>query len=126
MKGIRGILAILAVVGFGPSGALAACLDDRGVSGYHIPLEKELQTAHAVAIGTVLSEREVRESSPGRYDGGTLYRFKIEETLRGARHSTLDLFSENTSGRFPMRVGQKYLVFVTKRGAGVRRFFVSN
>ena len=101
----------------------AVCLDEHGISGYHIPLEKELDTADVVAIGTVVSEKRVPESSPEAYDDGSVYRFRIEETLRGHRYKTLDLFSENTSARFPMDIGRRYLVFVTKAR---RNFGVSN
>jgi len=100
----------------------AVCLDERGVSGYHIPLEKELRTAHLVAIGTVVSERSAKAPARG-LDDGTVYRFKVEETLRGNRFEHVDLFSENNSGRFPMDVGQRYLAFV---GQDRNTFYVSS
>ena len=96
------------------------CLDERGVSGYHIPLAKEIQAAHTVAIGTVVSKVDV---TSGGFVEATVYRFAVEETLRGKHHTQIELSSENTSGRFPMDIGSRYLAFVSKdRGT----FYVSN
>ena len=122
MNGVGVAIAAVAVASSFALKAGAVCLDERGISGYHIPLEKEFRTAHVVAIGTVVAEREVPAPFTGSLEG-TSYRFKIEETLRGRRYKTLDLFSENTSGRFPMDVGHRYLVFV---GRHRRTFSVSN
>lgn len=122
MKYVAATIGVAAVACGFLSESYAVCLDDRGVSGYHIPLEKELRTAHIVAIGTVLSTKDVPAPS-ANFDEGTLYRFKVEETLRGKHNKVIDLFSENNSGRFPMDVGPRYLVFVSKsRGT----FYVSN
>jgi len=104
------------------SNSHAVCIDEHGVSGYHIPLEKELRTAHVVAIGTVVSAKGMRAPS-ANFDGGTLYRFEVEEILLGKRYRAIDLFSQNNSGRFWMDVGHRYLVFVDRaRGT----FHVSN
>ena len=122
MKRLAAIVGITAGVLAPLSDGYAVCLDDRFVSGYHIPLDKELRTAHVVAIGTVVATRDA-PAPPTRLDDGTIYHLKVEETLRGKRYKRLDLFSENNSGRFPMDIGHRYLVFVSKdRGT----FYVSN
>jgi hypothetical protein len=43
---------------------------------------------------------------------GTQYTLRVEQLFKGRARKTVVLFSENTSGRFPMDVGEKYLVFV--------------
>ena len=47
-----------------------------------------------------------------KYLDGTTYSVQVEEVLRGSPGKTVKLFSENSSGRFPMEVGAAYLVFV--------------
>jgi len=89
------------------------CIDSAGVSGYRIPVEKELQQASAVVIGTVLSAKPAPEPA-AKVDDGTLYQVRVDETLQGAHYKTLDLYSENNSGRFPMDKGRQYLLFVQK------------
>lgn len=106
-------MIVAAVALTAASHSYAVCLDDNYVSGYHIPLDKEIQTARSVAIGIVISAKEV--SAPySDVDEGTVYRVKIEETLRGKRYNAVDLFSENNSGRFPMEIGHRYLMFISK------------
>ena len=64
-----------------------------------------------VFIGTVVSERH--EPPTKNWDlEGTTYAVRVYERLRGQLPRTVHLFSENSSGRFPMEVGTKYLLFV--------------
>jgi len=113
MRAVIRTIAVIAVAGAPMLRAHAVCLDEHGISGYHVPLDKEFREAYVVAIGTVVAEKHVSERPPF-WLAGTSYRFRVDETLRGHRYKTLNLFSENTTGRFPMDIGEKYLVFVTK------------
>jgi len=64
-----------------------------------------------VLIGTVLAERY--EPPTKVFDQeGTTYTVRVDEPIRGQFGKTVLLFSENSSGRFPMEVGTKYLLFV--------------
>jgi len=63
-----------------------------------------------VIVGTVVDEHAT-PASKNFYEGVT-YRVKTEETLRGQAPATVQLFSENSSGRFPMNTGEKYVLFV--------------
>jgi hypothetical protein len=64
-----------------------------------------------VFIGTVVSEQY--EPPTKQWDQeGTTYVVRVDERLRGQLPRTVQLFSENSSGRFPMEVGTKYLLFV--------------
>jgi len=78
----------------------------------HISISSEYRTSKAVVIGTVMSEKIVPETTDGFFDDGTTYRVRVDRTFRGELPVTVNIFSENTSGRFPMDVGSKYLMFV--------------
>ena len=124
---VRRASAIFAATVVASVGALSAnaevCLDESGLSGYHIPPEKEAREAYAVVIGTVVRVKEGPAPFEGEEGEGTVYQLSVAETLRGHRRKTFPLFSENTSARFPMEVGRKYLVFVHKRD---KIFFATN
>ncbi|MGC4095728.1 MAG: hypothetical protein QM706_01315 [Nitrospira sp.] len=98
------LLAILAIM---QSGAVyAAC--PIGVPS----LEHEYKNAAMVFVGHVTSE-DVTPESTNQLDGST-YTIHVEEALRGSRSKSVQIFSENTSGRFPMQVGATYLIFAHK------------
>src|SRR5882762_9783515 len=42
---------------------------------------------------------------------GTFYVVRIEELLKGNSLENVEIYDENSSGRFPMRVGRRYLLF---------------
>jgi hypothetical protein len=124
MKCLSGILVVTAIISAAAQRAYAeVCLDEAGISGYHIPPEKEAREAYAVVIGTVVGVKEGPAPLEGEEGEGTVYQLRVEETLRGHRRKTFALFSENTSARFPMEVGRTYLVFVHKRD---KTFFATN
>jgi hypothetical protein len=74
-------------------------------------VEDEYNKCDMVFIGHVVSEQPEPEDPP-RYLEGTTYTVRVDEVLRGKPSPTLRLFSENSSGRFPMEVGGKYLLFL--------------
>jgi hypothetical protein len=81
-----------------PSVVLAVCLlDDYSV-------QTEFDRSLAVIVGTVTDERATPSSKA--FHEGTTYRVKTEETLRGRPQAVVELFSENSSGRFPMNKGE--------------------
>jgi len=86
------------------STAFAVCLNG------HPSLQQESQGSTTVFVGRVVSEDFTPESK--NYLDGTTYSVQVEEVLRGSPAKTVKVFSENTSGRFPMQVGAAYLIFV--------------
>ncbi len=74
----------------------------------------EFLDSDVVFIGTVVSARTVPEQDPNFLDG-FIYSLSIQQTFRGIDTAGIDVFSENSSGRFPLKVGERYLLFVTKR-----------
>jgi hypothetical protein len=78
----------------------------------HPTVQAEYRLRNSVFVGTVISEHN--ESAEEKYfdQDGVTYTVKVDEVLRGRPPKTVLLFSENSSGRFPMQVGTKYLLFV--------------
>jgi hypothetical protein len=92
-----------------PGVASAACL----LTDYST--RADFLRSKAVLVGRVLSERDVPGSDDLDTPGGTFYLLKVLETLRGAPGRTVEIFSENSSARFPMRIGTSYLLFLYKQ-----------
>lgn len=88
---------------FGTQSASAACLLD----DYSIPTE--YSRSELVLVGKVVSERVIPEGSDL---GGINYRIVPLHILKGPPSRNIVLFSENSSGRFPMTVGASYVLFV--------------
>jgi hypothetical protein len=76
-----------------------------------LSVEEELRKSLAVFVGRVLSEEFTPASKD--YLEGTTYIVMVEEVFRGSPAKEVGLFSENSSGRFPMTVGFVYLVFAS-------------
>ena len=66
----------------------------------------------AVFVGKVISTRVV--STLGEEIDGWLYDVRVQELFRGPRTKTIEVFTENTSGRFPLEVGKQYLLFAAE------------
>jgi hypothetical protein len=66
----------------------------------------------AVFTGTVISVRNgpKRETNPD----GWFYRVKVTRSYRGSNGHTVDIFTGNDSGRFPLQEGHMYLLFAYK------------
>jgi hypothetical protein len=73
-----------------------------------------------VIIGTVVAEKPAAETPDGYFLEGTMYEVKVERGFRGAPGPTLELFDENTSGRFDMTAGTKYLLFIYEEHGRLR------
>jgi hypothetical protein len=84
--------------------ANAVCLN-----GYP-SITEEYANSQSVFIGKVLAERAVPES--GNYYDGDNYTVGVQEVFKGNPTSKVVIFSENSSGRFPLSVGSTYILFV--------------
>ncbi|MBI3902578.1 MAG: hypothetical protein HY306_06495 [Nitrosomonadales bacterium] len=72
---------------------------------------QEYQRSELVFIGTVLKKDKIPEA--GNFIVGTRYLVHVKEILKGKPKQRFSLYSENTSSRFPMEIGQNYLVFTS-------------
>lgn len=84
--------------------ATAACLNG------HPSIKEEYANSQSVFIGKAIAEKAIPES--GNYYDGHDYTVQIQEVFKGNPDSTVVIFSENSSGRFPMAVGSSYIIFV--------------
>lgn len=71
----------------------------------------EFQRSELVFVGTVVGESEVHRD--GDFYDGINYVIDVGEVLKGAPSRPFVVFSENSSGRFPMEAGSTYLVFTS-------------
>lgn len=79
----------------------------------HLSVADEYATSQSVVIGHVVSERLLPETATADVDAGTEYVVEVDETFRGQARDTIRLYSENSSGRFPMTIGETYVLFVS-------------
>jgi hypothetical protein len=98
------------------SGAVAAaCIDLRGkeIVPRHPSVPEEYASVPWILIGRVIASRDVASpDDPGFYDW-TIYDVEVVEALKGKPPHRIKLESENTSARFPMDKGRRYLLFVS-------------
>ena len=87
-------------------GAASAVADCDG----HPTVKQEFKTSALVFVGQVTSARDVAVRSTA-ITGGTFYSVDVVEVLKGRPPQKLELYSENSSGRFPMDVGVRYVIF---------------
>ncbi len=72
---------------------------------------QEYQRSELVFAGTVLSKEEI--PAAGNFIVGTRYLAQVREIFKGKPEQRVSLYSENTTSRFPMDIGQDYLVFAS-------------
>jgi|ERR1700733_2514520 hypothetical protein len=89
-------------------------------------LNAEFRRSDAVLVGSVLSERNVPGDDKADTPGGTVYVVKVSEPLRGSLGKTVEIFSENSSGRFPMKIGTSYLLFLYRRQGALSADYCGN
>jgi len=99
-------LTVIAALALFVRPAGAVCLEP------HPKVSAEFFKSDAVFVGTVLTERTVPEKD-GAYDGW-VYRLRIKQTFRGSVRDAVEVFTENSSGRFPLVVGETYLLLAYK------------
>src|SRR5690348_15937531 len=78
----------------------------------HPSTEQEYRESDFVFVGRVVAARSVPEGK--LLNEGTRYTVRVTEVFRGHPARTLSVFSENSSGRFPMDIGGSYLVFLSR------------
>jgi hypothetical protein len=97
--------------------AYAACFyPETDKSGYKVLLATEVRIAEAIVIGRVLSEQQLQEDADDP-DGVTASNFSIKVLvkLKGSLPGVIVVRNENTSSRYPMSVGEKHILFVSRK-----------
>jgi hypothetical protein len=72
----------------------------------------EFFKAYSVIVGTAISEKTDLNPYDGSLIEGWFYSLRIEKTFRGSPQKFMRVYTENTNGRFPLKVGERYLLFV--------------
>ena len=85
--------------------AFAAC-----INGYP-SLQKEYASSAFVLIGKVVGSSATPMSVNQYFLDGKTYQLVPVRVFKGGVKRSIELFSENSSGRFPMQLGKEYLVF---------------
>jgi hypothetical protein len=102
------VFIAVALVGV-TTAAAAKCPD-----GEWWTIESEFRRAESVLIGEMISERPDKGvERNGNWLDGTFYRLRVKQLLRGKPISFIELYSENSSGRYHMEHGTSYLVFAS-------------
>jgi len=87
----------------------------------HPSVPTEYAQSDVVLIGQVIRHRAVLEAD-GYYEGDG-YSIRVRELFRGSVPPAFEVFSENSTGRFPMEKRRTYLLFVYREGG---RLMVDN
>src|SRR5262245_2166851 len=115
---VAALISVFVLVTVGES--VAACLlDDYSV-------EAEFRRSELVALASVVSERSVAADPQAGLLDGVLYTLHIEELFRGGQRRTVNVFSENSSGRFPMQKGTTYIVLLYQQGGRLSADYCGN
>lgn len=72
-------------------------------------VEEQFKSSKVVLAGTMIDSRDILDAEG--FVQGTFYSIRVSEVLKGSSGKTVELYSENSSGRFPMESGTEYLIF---------------
>ena len=87
--------------------ALTAAASDREWKR-HPSVDEELNSSTCVFVGDVVRARQVLDA--GHFIQGTFYTVRVQELLKGNPPKQVEIYDENSSGRFPMRFGVRYIL----------------
>lgn len=108
----------LLLLGMEAPAALALCMDGRAPAA-----TQEAEHATAVVQALVTQARDLHEDAADPHGTtATRYTVRVLRPLRGHLPARFTLHSENTSARFAMEPGERYLLFVSRDGSG--RYFI--
>jgi hypothetical protein len=106
---LRPIFLVAVLVTHLPHAAFAVCLNGNP------SIEQEYRDSSAVFTGHVVSAKDVPDFAEPGFLAGTRYVVRVTRVFKGRPGRTITLFTEYSSGRFPMDVGADYLVFLSVR-----------
>ncbi len=98
--------------------AYAVCLNPKTlVSGYKVDLREEIKSSAFIVIGRVTEAHALTEKSADPEDiTAYIYTVRVLKRIKGTLPSVVHFRSENNSGRYPMTVGERHLLFLTRKG----------
>ena len=78
----------------------------------HPSVRLEYSESDQVVLATVKSLRYVRDPRDQDEYEAVVYHISVQRVHRGDASKALDIYSINTSARFPMGIGERYLLFI--------------
>ena len=121
-SGVLGVLlGLTAAAGVGGHRA-PLCWNYDNVLDRHPTVRREFGNSDAVVIGRLASDDSVLDSDG--YLAAERYHVRVSEVFKGPRRPELELFNENSSGRFALETGVTYLLFAHRDEDG--QFLVNN
>jgi hypothetical protein len=100
-------------------GAAGVCLGDYSLSG-------EYSRSEAVLTGMVTDAHLVEDKADPEIFAGIDYSVRVDRSYRGDLHGVVHVYSENSSGRFPMELGTRYVLFLHKSGTNLAAYDCGN
>lgn len=113
------LLALLLSALTASPGAAGVCLGDYSVSS-------EYSRSEAVLTGTVTDAHLVEDKTYPVSFAGIAYSVSVDRSYRGDLHGVVQVYSENSSGRFPMELGTRYVLFLHKSGTNLTAYDCGN
>ena len=107
---MRNIWIAALIISTLPGTTCATCL----LGNYSVPAE--YQRSEAVISGVVTDAHLVPDKEDPESSSGISYTIKITHSFRGSLHVKTTIYSENSSGRFPLELGTEYVLFLSKQG----------
>ena len=109
VKGLRlpWVLALVILGSGGFGAAFALCMDGR-----HPDVAAGFRASRYVITAIVESSRNESSADDPEGVADTVYTVRVVSVFKGKPGRYLTLWSENTSGGFPMHIGKEYLLFV--------------
>jgi hypothetical protein len=101
-------IASLVLIGFGSGSAFAFCFAPQ------LEVSDEYYVSDLVLLGTVVGSKDLIDTSDPEGALGTYYTVRVDATYRGRRYRSLRIYSENSTARFPMEKGTRYVLFLKR------------
>ncbi|WP_267225543.1 hypothetical protein [Dyella silvae] len=99
--------------------AFGACAGDYSLPG-------EYKWSEAVITGLVTDAHLIEDKDDPEVFAGILYSVRLDHVYKGNLPSVAKIYSENNSGRFPMELGKRYVLFLHKSGPNLSAYDCGN
>lgn len=118
MRTTRSLAWMLLITLVSPA-AFGACVGDYSLSG-------EYKQSEVVLTGLVTDAHLIEDKDDPEAFAGIIYSVRADHTYRGGLQTIVRIYSENTSGRFPMELGTRYVLFLHKSGPNLSAYDCGN
>ena len=115
------ILAVVAAAG-ADRAPLPLCWNYDNPLDRNPTVRREFGNSDAVVLGRVATADTTLDETG--FLAAEVVHIAVAEVFKGRSRSRLDVFNENSSGRFPMRAGITYLLFAHWQGHG--QYLINN